>query len=628
LFGEHSDWAGLYKTINPEIRTGRAIVVPTNEGIYANYATVDSENGVHKLYVNSLGQTLEVDIEKDALRSVIESDQFWQYVAGTTLDILHHYGKFINSSVKIDITEMTLPLKSGLSSSASICVLVAEVFRNLFGITDRHGNLLDNRDIMEIAYRGERNTESRCGRLDQALVFRKPVLIKFENEDITARDFEISKPMHFVYANLNAEKDTKKILADLNDAYPWADNEISRGVQYGLGKSNKEVVSAAVDALKHAEVEKIGQTMKLAQERFDQFVAPASSELVAPKLHEVLNDPKIYEFCYGAKGVGSQGDGSIQFIAKDLDSQQKLVEYLNSIGLDAHELNLFKSAPRIRKAIISVAGYGTRMFPLTKAVNKEFLPIIVDGIAVPAIVVLLHELLQTSVERVCIVANLQGIKMYSDFFKTPVLEDNYKKLPDDRKKWARIIRNIATRLDFVQMNEEVSFGWSVNAARVWTNNEPTLLCLGDQVYKSASDISTTQQFLDAFASVAVSDEVTNPILAIDEVDPQEVTPYGILAGDFDKESRILDVKQFIEKPSVEVAREKLLNSEGKCFRVFGQYILTPEVFERLAENEYQITETFASFLEDGRLRAFKPISEMFDLGSPAAYRETVGVDFK
>ena len=93
-----------------------------------------------------------------------------------------------------------------------------------------------------------------------------------------------------------------------------------------------------VKAIADGDAEKIGELMKEAQNIFDAKVAPGCpSELTAPKLHSVLNDEKIAEFAFGGKGVGSQGDGTIQFIAKDKENQQKLVEYLDSIGLDSRK---------------------------------------------------------------------------------------------------------------------------------------------------------------------------------------------------------------------------------------------------------------------------------------------------
>ena len=88
----------------------------------------------------------------------------------------------------------------------------------------------------------------------------------------------------------------------------------------------------------------------------------------------VLNDPKIQDWIYGAKGVGSHGDGTVQLLARDKASQQALVDYLNNerhMEAFAFKLN---AGGKVKKAIIPIAGMGTRMFPETFFIKKAFLP--------------------------------------------------------------------------------------------------------------------------------------------------------------------------------------------------------------------------------------------------------------
>ena len=89
---------------------------------------------------------------------------------------------------KIHITDMTLPLKSGLSSSAAICVLVCRAFNELYDLN------LSTMGEMNIAYVGELRTASRCGRLDQACAFGvRPVLMKFDGEEIDVNRLNVKK---------------------------------------------------------------------------------------------------------------------------------------------------------------------------------------------------------------------------------------------------------------------------------------------------------------------------------------------------------------------------------------------------------------------------------------------------
>src|SRR5690606_28274924 len=127
-------------------------------------------------------------------------------------------------------------------------------------------------------------------------------------------------------------------------------------------------------------------------------------ELTAPVLHRVLDYEPLKPHIYGGKGVGSQGDGSAQFIARSAADQKAVMEILErDLGLSALELTL-EPLPRVRKAVIPAAGFGTRLFPATKATKKEMFPIIDrDGIAKPAILLIVEEALNAGIEEVIII---------------------------------------------------------------------------------------------------------------------------------------------------------------------------------------------------------------------------------
>ena len=119
LFGEHSDWAGVNRTINPEIVAGCAIVTGVEQGIYGTAKKSD------KFIVKSdlpeyEGRTLECDMEMTALRDIARGGGFFSYVAGVAsyMSEWYHVG-----GVEISVDRMTLPMKSGLSSSAAVCGL-------------------------------------------------------------------------------------------------------------------------------------------------------------------------------------------------------------------------------------------------------------------------------------------------------------------------------------------------------------------------------------------------------------------------------------------------------------------------------------------------------------------------
>lgn len=218
LFGEHSDWAGHYRTMNAEIEPGAAIVTGIEQGIHAEveksslFEVVNEDPQRPDMWKNFSCRMNEAD-----LKSIAKSGSFFCYCAGVASYMLEWYKV---GGVKIRITSMTLPIKSGLSSSAAICVLVARAFNLLYKLN------LNTMGEMNIAYWGELRTSSRCGRLDQACAFGvKPNLMIFDGDEIEVQALTVKKRLHWVFADLCASKDTIKILRDLNKAYPFASTE-------------------------------------------------------------------------------------------------------------------------------------------------------------------------------------------------------------------------------------------------------------------------------------------------------------------------------------------------------------------------------------------------------------------
>ena len=141
-------------------------------------------------------------------------------------------------------------------------------------------------------------------------------------------------------------------MADLNRAYPFADTDLERQVQESLGPRNEEIVARARDAIEQGDAEGLGALMGAAQAEFDTSVAPACpSQLTAPVLHRLLEDKAIAGLTLGGKGVGSQGDGSAQFLVADVFRQRELIELLDRrYGMTGLPLTI----PRTRNLRVAV----------------------------------------------------------------------------------------------------------------------------------------------------------------------------------------------------------------------------------------------------------------------------------
>ena len=216
----------------------------------------------------------------------------------------------------------------------------------------------------------------------------------FDGNEVFVDKLKLKEQLYWVFAELHGTLDTVKILSDLNICYPFAETEIVNNVQRALGVDNEKLINEAKAAIEAGDSKEVGRLMVEAQAHFDKMVAPASPvELKAPVLHSILADEKIKELTYGAKGVGSQGDGSIQFLAKDDKTQEELIKYIKEkYDMEGFKLTL-KPGKKVKKAIIPVAGFGTRLYPETRSIKKEFFPIIdKDGYVKPVILCLLEQL--------------------------------------------------------------------------------------------------------------------------------------------------------------------------------------------------------------------------------------------
>lgn len=322
LFGEHSDWAGEYRRINPEIEKGYTLIVGTNQGIYADIKS----NPTELIIRGSLGdgrryEPFRLPMESHTLKCVAQEGGFFSYAAGTAYQFLTRYNV---GGLEVDNYLTDLPVQKGLSSSAAFCVLMARAFNLLYGLK------MSIREEMELAYLGERTTPSLCGRMDQACAYgNRPILMIFDGEEIDLIEVKVSKDLFFVIVELAGSKNTQEILRRLNECYPFATNPVQQNVQKYLGSISSEITLAAVEAIQLGDAQLLGTLMTKAQAEFDQHVVPACPEqLTAKKLHLLLNHEPLQPYIFGGKGVGSQGDGTAQLIVKNQECQTKVIEII------------------------------------------------------------------------------------------------------------------------------------------------------------------------------------------------------------------------------------------------------------------------------------------------------------
>ncbi len=624
LVGEHSDWAGGYRRINAQIEKGYTLITGTDQDIYAEIsphptsliltstAPDGKKDGPH-----------EIPMEPQALLKEAQEGDFWSYIAGVAYQVLTNYHV---RGLVIDNYKTDLPIRKGLSSSAAICVLTARAFNRIYDLK------LTTRGEMELAYQGEIATPSRCGRMDQGCAFgKRPVLMTFDGDRLETTELQVNQPLFFVLVDLQAKKDTMEILNRLNRCYPFAENEVERGVQELLGPINKRIVNQAIDALHDSDAQKLGTLMSEAQTFFDRYAAPACpEELNSPVLHSVLNYDPLKQHIWGGKGVGSQGDGTAQFVCRSQADQQAVVQILErDLNLPGLKLTITPQQ-RVRKAVIPAAGFGTRLFPATKATKKELFPIVDrDGIAKPAILLIVEEALEAGIDEVIIIVQKNDLDEFSALFHDQISIENYNKLPPSFQEYSRRLLEIGRHVTFAIQTAQEGFGHAVYCAREGVGNEPFLLMLGDHIYRSNSEVSCARQLLEAYQRHGSS------IVGMRLTPEDELGNFGAVTGVWLEEKHLLNITEFAEKPTLDYARSNLRVPglpEGDYLTIFGQYILTPELFDTLKEHidnnvrergEFQLTSAldrlrqeqgFAGLLVDGR---------RFDIGRPDDYLETL-----
>jgi galactokinase len=213
----------------------------------------------------------------------------------------------------------------GLASSAALCVLVARAFNRVYDLG------LGAQEEMELAYAGERRSGSECGRMDQICAFgQRPMFVQFDGPKFELEPLEPGETLFLLVVDLCQVKDTRRILRDLNACFPRTPGPRAAAVREALGPQNAEILSRARAIVRAGDARALGELMIEAQALFDSSVGPACPELRAPRLHATLAHGALRELGFGGKGVGSQGDGCAQLVARGLEERRLLAARLET----------------------------------------------------------------------------------------------------------------------------------------------------------------------------------------------------------------------------------------------------------------------------------------------------------
>ncbi len=254
---------------------------------------------------------------------------------------------------------------------------------------------------------------------------------------------------------------------------------------------------------------------------------------------------------------------------------------------------------KIRKAVLPVAGVGTRFLPATKVVPKELLPI-VDK---PAIQYLVEEAVLSGIEEVIFVIS-KGKELIRDHFSHhPELEGFLeKKGKHDLLNKVKPIHK-AAKFTYVYQDEPLGDGHAVLMAEEAVGNEPFVVLFGDDIVKG--DIPAAKQLMDQFKGESV--------LAVERIPKEKTVLYGVIKPG-KQEGRLYEVTDMVEKPEPDEAPSDL--------GVIGKYVCPPEIFDALKEaphgkdGEIRLIDGFIKLKESQNIWAVEIEGERFDTGNP------------
>jgi UTP--glucose-1-phosphate uridylyltransferase len=222
---------------------------------------------------------------------------------------------------------------------------------------------------------------------------------------------------------------------------------------------------------------------------------------------------------------------------------------------------------KVRKAVITAAGRGTRHYPASKAVQKELFPLVDrDGVTKPMIQIIAEEAIGSGIEEICIVTPPGGAVVYQNYFDAPGRDE--------------ALARIGKRLHFAEQPSPEGFGHAVYQARRFAGHEPFLLLLGDHVHISTVRRRCARQLIGVH-------EARSPdaVSAVQLEQEQSLHLFGTIKGEaVDPPSGVYLALKIVEKPSIAVAREQLTTPglpPATYLAHFGMHVFPPRIFDVL-----------------------------------------------
>ncbi len=264
---------------------------------------------------------------------------------------------------------------------------------------------------------------------------------------------------------------------------------------------------------------------------------------------------------------------------------------------------------RIRKAVIPVAGMGTRFLPATKSIPKEMLTI-VDR---PTIQYIVEEVVASGIDEIILITSegKSAIENHFDYnfqLDTVLKQKNKRALRDELTKISNLIDIVSVR-----QKEPLGLGHAIWMARNVIGDDPFLVLLGDDLVRSSKPCC--RQMIDLY------NEVKESIVAIQRVPMDQTYQYGIVEGIDTEHERTYKVKRMVEKPAP--------GTSDSDMAIIGRYLLMPEIFDFLGKTtpghggEIQLTDALLALSNRRGMYAYEFEGKRYDAGDKLGYLKAI-----
>lgn len=270
---------------------------------------------------------------------------------------------------------------------------------------------------------------------------------------------------------------------------------------------------------------------------------------------------------------------------------------------------------KIKKAVLPVAGLGTRFLPASKATPKEMLPIIDK----PLVQYAVEEAIEIGVEEIIFITSPSKYSIKKHFDFDEAIDNKLRSC--GKEKLAELANpNIFNGIDFryINQDEQKGLGHAISLAQDYIQDEPFAILLPDDLF--FSEISCLTQLSSIYEYTGSS------VIAVNKIDTNNIHKYGVIdPGEI--ENNFMVINDIVEKPSAEKAPSDIA--------VCGRYILNSTIFEFLektdadSSNEIQLTDAIKSMLSKEKVLAKLYEGEKFDCGSKRGFVEaTIAISLR